>query len=123
MESLCGTIENLILVHPNSTIWIAGDLNLPDVDWSDWSILSSNYSLSLCNLFNDLFISYGFIQLVDTPPRQNNILDIFATNRPSLVIKCGTVSGISDHQVVHAETYIAQSCDYLFYSKTSLSLE
>ena len=43
------------------------------------------------------FISYGFIQLVDTPPRQNNILDIFATNRPSLVIKCGTVSGISDH--------------------------
>ena len=62
MESLCGTIENMILDHPNSTIWIAGDLhvNLSNVNWSDWSIHSSNYSLSLCNLFTDLLISYGF---------------------------------------------------------------
>ena len=74
--SLRGTIENLILDHPKGAIWIAGDLNLPNVDWSDWSILSNNYSLSLCNLFTDLLISYGFIQLVDTPTRQNNIFDI-----------------------------------------------
>ena len=85
MENLCGTIENLILNHPNSTIWIAGDINLPNINWSDWSVRSCNYSLSLCNLFTDLLISNGFSQLVDTPTRQNNILDIFATNRPQNV--------------------------------------
>ena len=108
MESLCGTIENLILDHPNSTIWIAGDLhvNLSNVNWSDWSIHSNNYSLSLCNLFTDLLISYGFSHLVDTPTRQNNVLDIFATNRPSLVTKCGTVFGTSDHEVVHVEAQL-----------------
>ena len=26
--NMCGTIENLILDHPNSTIWIAGDLKM-----------------------------------------------------------------------------------------------
>ena len=35
MENLCGSIENLVLDHPNSTIWIAGDLNLPNINWSD----------------------------------------------------------------------------------------
>ena len=106
MESLCGTIENLILDHPNGTIWIAGDLNLSNVNCSDWSIHSNNYSLSLCNLFTDLLISCGFSQLVDTPTRQNNILYIFATNRPYLVTKCGTVSGTSDHKVVHVEAQL-----------------
>ena len=101
MENLCGTIENLILDHPNSTIWIAGDLNLPNVNWSNWSVRGCNYSLSLCNLFTDLLISNGFTQLVDIPTRQNNILDIFATNRPSLVTKCGIIPGISDHESVY----------------------
>ena len=32
METLCETIADLILDHSNSTIWIAGDLNLPNVN-------------------------------------------------------------------------------------------
>ena len=106
METLCNTIENLILNHPNSTIWIAGDINLPNINWSDWSIHSNNYSLSLTNLFTDLLISNGFNQLVDSPTRHNNILDIFATNRPSLVTKCEIIPGISDHEAVHVETQL-----------------
>ena len=106
MENLCGTIENLILNHPNSIIWIAGDINLPNINWSNWSLRSCNYSLSLCNLFTDLLISNGFSQLVDTPTRQNNILDIFATNRPSLVTKCGIIPGISDHESVYVEAQL-----------------
>ena len=103
---LCGTIENLILNHPNSTIWIAGDINLPNINWSNWSVRSCNYSLSLCNLFTDLLISNRFSQLVDTPTRQNNILDIFAMNRPSLVTKCGIIPDISDHESVYVEAQL-----------------
>jgi len=41
--------------------------------------------------------------MVDFPTRYNNILDIFATNRPNLVNKCIPLPGISDHDIVFTE--------------------
>ena len=38
--------------------------------------------------------------MVTTPTRGSNILDIFVTNRPSLVEMCDTIDGISDHEAV-----------------------
>ena len=38
--------------------------------------------------------------MVTTPTRGSNILDIFVTNRPSLVETCDTIDGISDHEAV-----------------------
>jgi len=37
---------------------------------------------------------------VEYPTRGLNILDIFLTNRPSLIISCKTIDGISDHEAV-----------------------
>jgi len=105
-ETLCETIERVVLDHPNSVIWIAGDLNLPNVSWNNWSVNDNNYPLALCNLFIDLFITHGFCQLVDSPTRNNNILDIFATNRPSFTAECKVIPGISDHETVHVETQL-----------------
>jgi len=45
-------------------------------------------------------IMHGLSQLVDSPTRKENILDIFATSRHSLVSKCMTIPGISDHEAV-----------------------
>ena len=105
-ETLCETIERVVLDHPNSVVWIAGDLNLPNVSWNNWSVNDNNYPLALCNLFIDLFITHGFCQLVDSPTRNNNILDIFATNRPSFTAECKVIPGISDHETVHVETQL-----------------
>ena len=91
MESLCNTIETLIGTYPYDTIWIAGNLNLPNVNWSDYSVHGNNYPLSLCSCFVDLINFNGFTQLVNSPTRGNNILDIFATNKPSLILKCNVV--------------------------------
>ena len=38
--------------------------------------------------------------MVDFPTRRQNILDIFVTNRPSLVTTCKPVPRISDHEAV-----------------------
>ena len=54
----------------------------------------------------DLFNNAGFEQLVTFPTRRNNILDIFATNRPTLLNKCLPIPGISDHEAVYIETMI-----------------
>ena len=65
------------------------------------------YPFALCNLFIDLFVTHGFRQLVDSPTRNNNILDIFATNRPSVIAECKVIPGISDHETVHIETQLS----------------
>ena len=46
----------------------------------------------------------GFSQVINFPTRRNNILDIFFTNRPSLIRKCHTLPGISDHEIIYLES-------------------
>ena len=36
----------------------------------------------------------------------NNILDTFATNGPSLSVKCEVIPGISDHKIVRIEAQL-----------------
>jgi hypothetical protein len=43
-------------------------------------------------------------QLQLKPSRENNILDLFLTNQPSLVKSCNTISGISDHNKIIVDT-------------------
>ena len=38
--------------------------------------------------------------MVTSPTKDPNILDIFITNRPSLVDACDTIDGTSDHEAV-----------------------
>ena len=106
-ETRCETIERVVLDYPGSVIWIVGDLNLPNVCWNNWTVNDSNYPFALCNLFIDLFVTHGFCQLVYSPTRNNNILDIFATNRPSFTAECKVIPGISDHETVHIETQLS----------------
>ena len=54
----------------------------------------------MCDLFLNFLQEYGFTQIVKFPTRGYNTLDIFATNRPSLVGSCKPVPGISDHEAV-----------------------
>ena len=62
--------------------------------------------LSLCNLLLDTFDTFGFQQLVTFPTRRHNTLDIFATNRLSLVEKCEPIPGIGDHESVLIESLV-----------------
>ena len=34
LDEMCLILENINHSYPTATIWIGGDLNLPDVDWS-----------------------------------------------------------------------------------------
>ena len=48
--------------------------------------------------------------MVNFPTRVNNILDVFCTNRPSLVDRISTVPGLSDHDIVLVDTNILPAC-------------
>ena len=107
LESVCRSLENIILSFPNDIIWIAGDFNLPDIDWNISCIAGSNYPLKINELSLDFTNTFGFSQLVNFPTRYNNILDIFLTNRPSLTNYCNSIPGISDHEAILTESNIS----------------
>ena len=100
LENLCEQLERIKRSHPNSAIWISGDINLPDINWSDNFVDGHSYSLRINNLFLDFLNNNGLTQIVNSPTRGSNILDIFVTNRSSIIESCETVDGISDHEAV-----------------------
>ena len=98
MKALCDTLADIADNYPDSPIWIAGDINLPNVKWERNCISGNAYTAALCNLFINFIEDYGLTQMVDFPTRRQSILDIFITNHPSLVTDCKPVPGISDHE-------------------------
>ena len=88
LNELCRVLHEIILENPQLPIWIGGDFNLPNIDWDNLSVNGHNYSVQLCNTLLELVTDFGLTQIVNLPTRENNILDIFLTNRPSLINDC-----------------------------------
>ena len=44
-----------------------------------------SYPSALCDVMLDFIGNYHLSQIVDTPTRHNHVLDIFLTNRPTLI--------------------------------------
>ena len=54
----------------------------------------------------DMLFNCNFEQKVVTPTRGDNILDIFMTNRPSLVSQCISQPGLGDHDIVKIKSSV-----------------
>ena len=109
MTNLTDALSNLCQSNPDSSIFISGDINLPDIDWSNNTIVSHQYRMSINQSFLQLLDRAGLEQMIDFPTRGNNTLDVLVTNRPSLVNKCSSLPGLSDHDVVFMEVSIKAS--------------
>ena len=105
MENLCSAIESIALNH-KGVLWIAGDFNLPDIHWPTLSIRGSYNTRSINERFLRMISHTGLEQAVDFPKRGDTCLDLFLTNRPSLIKKIypGPGIGLSDHDTVHIES-------------------
>ena len=108
--NLCNLFRELCITHSSSLIWLAGDLNLPNVDWKYCHPSSSTLPSSLCNIFMDFVLEHGFTQIVDFPTREHNILDVFFTNRPSYEYTCKPLAGICDHEIVYITSAVDIEC-------------
>ena len=102
---LCSTISSIITSNSNDIVWLAGDLNLPNIDWNCNCVSSNNYPTQLCETLINTMLDHNLSQLVDFPTR-NNILHVFATNQPSLVTECITIPGISNHEAIIVLSYV-----------------
>ena len=99
-NSMSSSIRSLLNKCPTATAWIGGDFNLPDIQWKENQITSHQNTKSINEAFMNTFQDLSVKQLVDFPTRKENILDLFLTNRPSLVNRLEPMPGISDHDTM-----------------------
>ncbi|XP_071503755.1 uncharacterized protein [Diadema antillarum] len=99
-EEICSVVSRIVRNNPTSAIWISGDLNLPDINWQTETVTGHQYNLGINSTFLSIFQDLCFSQVVDFPTRGQAILDVFLSNRPSLIRKCIPLPGISDHDMV-----------------------
>jgi len=59
--------------YPHSLIWIAGDLNLPNINWEINHVNGSAYSSNLWESIIQFILEYGLTQSVNTATRENNM--------------------------------------------------
>ncbi|CAG2232905.1 unnamed protein product [Mytilus edulis] len=84
-----------------------GDLNLPDINWNSTSIQGNKVNSGINKRLLDMIHNCHMEQTVTFPTRLDNTLDLFLTNRPSLINRCSPLPGISDHDAVFIETSAA----------------
>ena len=91
----------------NCHIILAGDFNLPDVNWSKKfkcpQCRYSTWSNDLTNITQD----NNLHQVVTSPTRENNVIDLVFSNVPFLVQNASIIPGLSDHDIVSVEILIS----------------
>ena len=85
-------------------VWVLGDFNYPKLNWEEnQPVLKQNCpNPEMYQDFVSALDDNYLTQMVCEPTRENNILDLFITNSPTLVDSVSVVPGIADHQAVLA---------------------
>ena len=106
-------LQNLIsrVREHSDNVWVLGDFSLPNLNWPE-SLPAFKPDCSHKQVY-DFFLSiindFNFTQVVTEPTRQDNILDLFLTTNPTLIMKVNCSPGLGDHDIVSAEALLKVS--------------
>ena len=104
MEAIYKEVREQTAKHQSSIFWIGGDLNLPDINWTTESVSGNRNPSTINARFLEMIHDCSLEQIVDYPTRLDATLDLFLTNRPSLVNRSQPLPGISDHDIPFIDT-------------------
>ena len=97
-------------MHANGSfprIIIAGDMNVPDKNWSNNTVKEDpQYGVLVNQKFLNIVDDHGLTQLVSFSTRQASVLDLVIASHPDLVSNLTSsdgISGINDHSAVSFE--------------------
>ena len=92
--------------NPNGkyTVLLGGYFNVPYINWETLTISSECNNRKMYDKLLDVIDENEMQQLQNQHTRCGSVLDIFFTNKPSLVKDITVISGISDHDAVVVES-------------------
>ena len=91
MEEILKTLDS---VKTNGTVWICGDLTLPDIIWKDQRVMGNGYPQNISSSFLNEVDDLRLHQTNEQPTRGDAILDIFLPDLPSLFTKTIITRGL-----------------------------
>ena len=100
LDNLSSSIADIKSKYPHSKILLGGDFNCPGIDWEHGTLTESYLSHPFREKLLELVQDFQLDQLVTFPTRGMNILDLFLTTHPSIVLTCKPSPGLSDHDAV-----------------------
>ena len=101
LRSLQNNLRNLFQKEHLPNIIIAGDFNLPGINWGLKELIPSpQYGIEVNNIALDITNEFSLTQVVQEPTRGRNNLDIVLTSSPDLIRNVIIGPGISDHDSV-----------------------
>ena len=109
IESLEQLNESLYKIKEkckDKIIILAGDFNLPHINWETLSVKSGCHQSNQHHRLLDIVSEHGLEQMQPHATREDNNLDLYLTSHPSLVKTCDAVPGISDHNMVVIDSEI-----------------
>ena len=109
--SLQESLQEVQNIDSSCPIILAGDFNLPDISWENGighTKAAPMYGCEVNNLFVDILNDCGLEQLVNSPTRNTNTLDLVLTSHPNMLSETRVVPGISDHEAIFFQLY--QTC-------------
>ena len=102
-SAICKDISDICLGNKNSAIWVGGDFNLPDINWSQETITGKHLPLTVNQRFLDTFRDAGLTQIIQSPSRGTAFLDLFFSNAPDLITNQQRLPGLGDHDFFSIE--------------------
>ena len=105
-ERMCKAFKEISNSNKHAVIWIGGDFNLPDINCNSISVNGNHNLLQMNNKFLEMIQNCNLDQVMKLLSRLDNTLDLFSTNRHSLINRCTPIPGIADHDIVFIESPI-----------------
>ena len=99
------------LNRSNTTVWLAGDLNAPHINWSIPGIIQGSPQATIHEELLTVVQDHGLENVVLEPTRGKNILDLFLTNHPFKVNWVEIMPQISNHSTVFVEVNLKAKCN------------
>jgi len=86
----------------NCDIWVAGDFNLPKMDWGHMCPPDCKHP-SLYRQITEVLNDSNLAQTVSISTRDSNILDLFFATNPTFMQRVSILQGISNHGIVQIQ--------------------
>ena len=105
------SLQNLkSATQQNDTIILGGDFNLKDINWDTETVLPGSFERTASQMLVTSLNDHHLQQMQREPTRESSVLDLFITNKPSLVKNFCNIPNISDHEgAILADTNIRPS--------------
>ena len=121
--------SSTLVNQTNSTVWLLGDFNLPKLDWEHLKPKPDCSHPTFYRECVDALSDCMLEQMVTSPTRGQNKLDLFFTTNPTLVDDISVIPDLSDHDIVLAQANVkpevnhsargTEMTDFLRNSRTS----